>query len=228
MRRNFSMDEALQETIIGDRLTTFIDSLNWQLPEYLKEVERLALAEEVPIIRRSMQSLLIFLMGARQPEKMLEIGTAVGFSGMLLCHHAGENARLDTIEKVPQRIRAARENFARYGMDGRITLWEGDAAEVLEEMVAQGRNYDFIFMDAAKGQYLRFLPDILALLEPGGMLVTDNVLQGGDVLQSRYAITKRDRTIHKRMRQYLYTLTHSQGLNTVILPVGDGVTLTTV
>lgn len=222
------MDEALQETIIGDRLTTFIDSLNWQLPEYLKEVERLALAEEVPIIRRSMQSLLIFLMGARQPEKMLEIGTAVGFSGMLLCHHAGENARLDTIEKVPQRIRAARENFARYGMDGRITLWEGDAAEVLEEMVAQGRNYDFIFMDAAKGQYLRFLPDILALLEPGGMLVTDNVLQGGDVLQSRYAITKRDRTIHKRMRQYLYTLTHSQGLNTVILPVGDGVTLTTV
>jgi Predicted O-methyltransferase len=167
-------------------------------------------------------------MGARQPEKMLEIGTAVGFSGMLLCHHAGENARLDTIEKVPQRIRAARENFARYGMDGRITLWEGDAAEVLEEMVAQGRNYDFIFMDAAKGQYLRFLPDILALLEPGGMLVTDNVLQGGDVLQSRYAITKRDRTIHKRMRQYLYTLTHSQGLNTVILPVGDGVTLTTV
>ncbi len=228
MRRNFSMDEALQETIIGDRLTTFIDSLNWQLPEYLKEVERRALAEEVPIIRRSMQSLLIFLMGARQPEKMLEIGTAVGFSGMLLCHHAGENARLDTIEKVPQRIRAARENFARYGMDGRITLWEGDAAEVLEEMVAQGRNYDFIFMDAAKGQYLRFLPDILALLEPGGMLVTDNVLQGGDVLQSRYAITKRDRTIHKRMRQYLYTLTHSQGLNTVILPVGDGVTLTTV
>ena len=228
MRRNFSMDEALQETIIGDRLTTFIDSLNWQLPEYLKEVERRALAEEVPIIRRSMQSLLIFLMGARQPEKMLEIGTAVGFSGMLLCHHAGENARLDTIEKVPQRIRAARENFARYGMDGRITLWEGDAADVLEEMVAQGRNYNFIFMDAAKGQYLRFLPDILALLEPGGMLVTDNVLQGGDVLQSRYAITKRDRTIHKRMRQYLYTLTHSQGLNTVILPVGDGVTLTTV
>lgn len=228
MRRNFSMDESVQETIVGDRLTTFIDALNWQLPEYLKEVERRALAEEVPIIRRSMQSLLIFLMGARQPEEMLEIGTAVGFSGMLLCHHAGKNAHLDTIEKVPQRIRAARENFARYGLDQQIALWEGDAAEILEEMVARDRKYDFVFMDAAKGQYLHFLPSILALMKPGGMLVTDNVLQGGDVLQSRYAITKRDRTIHKRMREYLYALTHSEKLNTVILPVGDGVTLTTV
>ncbi len=228
MRQNFSMDEVVQEAIAGDRLTTFIDALNWQLPEYLKEVERRALAEEVPIIRRSMQSLLIFLMGARRPKEMLEIGTAVGFSGMLLCHHAGEDAHLDTIEKVPQRIRAAKENFAKYGLDRQINLWEGDAAGVLEDMTVKGRKYDVIFMDAAKGQYLRFLPSILELLMPGGMLVTDNVLQGGDVLQSRYAITKRDRTIHKRMREYLHILTHSQGLNTVILPVGDGVTLTTV
>lgn len=228
MRRNFSMDEAAQEAIVGERLTTFIDALNWQLPEYLKEAERRALAEEVPIIRRSMQSLLVFLMRARHPKEMLEIGTAVGFSGMLMCHHAGEDARLDTIEKVPRRIQAARENFARCGMDRQIALWEGDAAGVLEEMAAQGRKYDFIFMDAAKGQYLRFLPAILELLAPGGMLVTDNVLQGGDVLQSRFAIAKRDRTIHRRMREYLYILTHSEGLNTVILPVGDGVTLTTV
>ena len=228
MRQNFSMDESVQETIVGDRLTTFLDSLNWQLPEYLKEVERRALAEEVPIIRRSMQSLLSFLMRARQPDDILEIGTAVGFSGMLLCHYAGKNARLDTIEKVPQRIQAARENFARYGLDRQIDLWEGDAGKVLEEMVARGRKYDLVFMDAAKGQYLHFLPAILALMKPGGMLVTDNVLQGGDVLQSRYAMTKRDRTIHKRMREYLYVLTHSEELNTVILPVGDGVTLTTV
>jgi len=216
------------KSITGDRLTIFLDSLNWQLPEYLKEVERRALAEEVPIIRRSMQSLLIFLMRWVQPEEMLEIGTAVGFSGMLLCEHGGEKARLDTIEKVPQRIRAARENFARYGMARRITLWEGDALDVLKEMVAQDRKYDLIFMDAAKGQYMNFLSDILSLMRPGGMLVTDNVLQDGDVLQSRYAITKRDRTIHKRMREYLYTLTHSEELNTVILPVGDGVALTTV
>ena len=213
--------------IVEDRLTTFIDSLSWQLPDYLKEVEKRALAEEVPIVRRSMQSLLAFLVRARRPEKILEIGTAVGFSGMLLCEYAGEGTRLDTIEKVPQRIRAAKENFARYGKERQITLWEGDAVEVLGKLVAQGRKYDFIFMDAAKGQYLHFLPSILALLSPEGMLVTDNVLQEGDIIQSRYAITKRDRTIHRRMREYLYTLTHSEELNTVILPVGDGVTLTT-
>lgn len=213
--------------IVEDRLTTFIDSLNWQLPEYLKEVETQALAEEVPIIRRSMQSLLQFLMRDRKPERLLEIGTAVGFSGMLLCEYAGKDAVLDTIEKVPQRIEVAKMNFARYHKEEQITLLEGDATQVLEELVAKQKTYDFIFMDAAKGQYLHFLPSILALLKEDGMLVTDNVLQEGDIIQSRYAITKRDRTIHKRMREYLYTLTHSEHLNTVILPVGDGVTLTT-
>lgn len=213
--------------IVEDRLTTFIDSLNWQLPEYLKEVETQALAEEVPIIRRSMQSLLQFLMRDRKPERLLEIGTAVGFSGMLLCEYAGKDAVLDTIEKVPQRIKMAKMNFARYQKQEQITLLEGDATQVLEELVAKQKTYDFIFMDAAKGQYLHFLPSILALLKEDGMLVTDNVLQQGDIIQSRYAITKRDRTIHKRMREYLYTLTHSEHLNTVILPVGDGVTLTT-
>lgn len=213
--------------IVEDRLTTFIDSLNWQLPEYLKEVERQALAEEVPIIRRSMQSLLKFLMRERKPGELLEIGAAVGFSGMLLCEYAGEDARLDTIEKVPQRIEAARKNFARYHKEEQITLLEGDANGVLETLVAQKKTYDFIFMDAAKGQYLHFLPWILRLMRKDAMFVTDNVLQEGDIIQSRYAITKRDRTIHKRMREYLYTLTHTEGLNTVILPVGDGVTLTT-
>lgn len=213
--------------IVEDRLTIFIDSLNWQLPEYLKEVETQALAEEVPIIRRSMQSLLQFLMRDRKPERLLEIGTAVGFSGMLLCEYAGKDAVLDTIEKVPQRIKMAKMNFARYQKQEQITLLEGDATQVLEELVAKQKTYDFIFMDAAKGQYLHFLPSILALLKEDGMLVTDNVLQEGDIIQSRYAITKRDRTIHKRMREYLYTLTHSEHLNTVILPVGDGVTLTT-
>lgn len=213
--------------IVEDRLTTFIDSLSWQLPDYLKKLERRALAEEVPIVRRSMQSLLAFLVRDRQPEKILEIGTAVGFSALLLCEYAGEKAGLDTIEKVPRRIEAARENFACYDKEQQITLWEGDAVEVLEKLVSQDRKYDFIFMDAAKGQYLHFLPAILTLLDSEGMLVTDNVLQEGDIIESRYAITKRDRTIHRRMREYLYALTHSEELNTVILPVGDGVTLTT-
>lgn len=213
--------------IVEERLTTYIDSLNWQIPEYLKEVEKEALQDGVPIIRRSMQSLLGFLLRTRKPKAVLEIGTAVGFSAMLMSENIDQETTLDTIEKVPMRIVNAKTNFERYNKTERIHLMEGDALEVLEDLVAQGEKYDFIFMDAAKGQYMNFLQPILALLTKDGMLVTDNVLQEGDIIQSRYAITKRDRTIHGRMREYLYTLTHSEKLDSVIMPVGDGVSLTT-
>lgn len=213
--------------IVEERLTTYIDSLNWQIPAYLKEVEKEALADGVPIIRRSMQSLLGFLLRTRKPEAVLEIGTAVGFSAMLMRENMPAQAVLDTIEKVPMRIRAAKENFEKYNKSETIHLLEGDAKDVLEQLVKEKKQYDFIFMDAAKGQYMHFLPMILSLLTKDGMLVTDNVLQDGDIIQSRYAITKRDRTIHGRMREYLYALTHSEQLDSVIMPVGDGVTLTT-
>lgn len=211
--------------IVDERLTTYIDSLNWQIPEYLKEVEKEAIRQEVPIIRRSMQSLLGFLLRMRKPKAILEIGTAIGFSGMLMSEAAGEMAKIDTIEKVPMRLKEAKKNFKKYKKTEIIRLYEGDAAEVLRELVRAGKKYDFIFMDAAKGQYLNFLPSVLELLSEDGMFVTDNVLQDGDVIQSRYAITRRDRTIHGRMREYLYLLTHSKDLDTVILPVGDGVAL---
>ncbi len=211
--------------IVEERLTTYIDSINWQIPEYLKEVEKEALEHEVPIIRRSMQTLLGFLIRTRKPKAILEIGTAVGFSGMLMCEYAGQEAKLDTIEKVPMRLKEAKKNFKKYRKTEQICLYEGDAIEVLKELVKQEKKYDFIFMDAAKGQYLNFLPSVLALLSEHGMLVTDNVLQDGDVIQSRYAITRRDRTIHGRMREYLYLLTHSEELDTVVLPVGDGAAL---
>ncbi|MBR1741998.1 MAG: O-methyltransferase [Lachnospiraceae bacterium] len=209
------------------RLVTFIDTLSWQIPEELKILEKEALADEVPIIRRSMQSLLAFLIRMKRPERILEIGTAVGFSGILMLSYAGRDAHLDTIEKVPARIKGARENFKRFAVGDRVCLYEEDAEIVLKRLVSEKKKYDFIFMDAAKGQYESFLRPILEMLSEDGMLVTDNVLQNGDVLESRYAITKRDRTIHKRMRSFLYTLTHTEGWNTVILPVGDGVALTT-
>ncbi len=211
--------------IVDERLTTYIDSLSWQIPEYLKEVEKEALEKEVPIIRRSMQTLLCFLLRTRKPKAVLEIGTAVGFSGMLMRECLEEDAVLDTVEKVPARIKEAKRNFKKYQKTDVIRQYEGDAAEVLCQLVEEKKKYDFIFMDAAKGQYVHFLPSVLSLLVEGGMLVTDNVLQDGDIIQSRYAVTRRDRTIHGRMREYLYLLTHSEEWETVILPVGDGVAL---
>ena len=214
--------------IVNERLVTYLDSLTWQIPEPMQELEQWALQKEVPIIRRSMQSLLLFMLRLRQPKHVLEIGTAVGFSALLMRSELLPDATLDTIEKVPIRIKCAKENFERYGKNDRITLYEGDAVDVLKKLAAEGRKYDFIFMDAAKGQYLNFLEPVLDMLTDDGLLVTDNVLQDGDIIQSRYAITKRDRTIHGRMREYLYFLTHSERFKTVVLPVGDGAALSQV
>ena len=208
--------------IIDESMAVFIDSLSWNIPQYLKEVEKAAIADEVPIIRRSMQSLLSFLLKMKKPEAVLEIGAAVGFSSMLISEYVSKDTVIDTIEKVPVRIRDARKNYENCGKTDRINLIEGDAAEVLKELVEKGNKYDFIFMDAAKGQYMNFLEYIEKLITDDGMLVTDNVLQEGEIIESRYAVTRRDRTIHGRMREYLFYLTHSEKFDTVILPVGDG------
>ena len=208
--------------VIDERMLTFIDSMNSANTPLLDEIETYARETDVPIIRRSMQQLMKFLMATRRPRNILEVGTAIGFSALLMSEYAPADSHITTIEKYEKRIPVARENFRKAGREEQITLLEGDAADILKELEGE---YDLIFMDAAKGQYIHFMPQILRLLAPDGMLVSDNVLQDGDVTESRFAVTRRNRTIHSRMRDYLYELTHHPQLETVILPVGDGVTL---
>ncbi len=208
--------------IIDERLFTFINSFDKGNSAFLDELEKEAKRDYVPIIRKDMQNLLRFLLRLKRPLKILEVGTAVGFSALLMAENTMEECKITTIENYEKRIPIARENFKRDNMEHRITLLEGDATEILKEL---NDTYDFIFMDAAKGQYLNFLPDLLRLLSEDGMLVSDNVLQDGDLMESRYAVTRRNRTIHSRMRDYLYELKNNPALETVILPVGDGVTI---
>lgn len=210
--------------IVDERLVTYINSLDTGNTRILDAVEREALDSYVPIIRKEMQSFLKFLLAMKKPARILEVGTAVGFSAILMAEYDPVPCQIITIENYEKRIPIARENFKRAGKEAQITLLEGDAAEVLKTLEGP---YDFIFMDAAKGQYIHFLPEILRLLARDGVLVSDNVLQDGDVIESRFAVTRRNRTIHKRMREYLYTLTHSEELVTAVLPVGDGITLST-
>ena len=210
--------------IIDERMSTFIDSLGKGNAPWLDEIERDAVEAQIPVIRKSTQELLKFLLALSKPKNILEVGTAIGFSALLMSEYGRPDCHITTIEKYEKRILIAKENFRRFGREGRITLLEGDAAEVLKALDVP---YDMIFMDAAKGQYIHFLPEVLRLLTPGGILISDNVLQDGDVIESRFAVTRRDRTIHARMREYLYVLTHTPGLKTVVLPVGDGVTLST-
>lgn len=209
--------------ITGDeRLNAFIDSLDTGNTPFLNEIEKEAKETNVPIIRTQVQSLLKLLLAMRKPATILEVGCAIGFSALLMSEYGPEDCHITTIEKYEKRIPVARENFRRAGKEERITLLEGDAVEILQKMTGA---YDMIFMDAAKGQYIHFLPDVLRLLAPGGILLSDNVLQDGNILESRFAVTRRNRTIHSRMREYLYELKHHPQLETVILPVGDGVTL---
>ena len=206
--------------IVDERIVTFINSLETENSIILEDIEKEALAASVPIIRKEMQSFLKVLLSIQKPTCILEVGTAVGFSALLMSEYAPQGCTITTIENYEKRIPIARENFRRAGKEGQITLIEGDAAEVLKKL---GGTYDFIFMDAAKAQYIHYLPEVLRLLKNGGVLVSDNCLQEGNVIESRFAVERRDRTIHARMREYLYEIKHNEQLITSILPLGDGV-----
>lgn len=205
-----------------ERVSAYINSLDMGNSEFLNQIEQQAHKDYVPVIRRETQVFLKTMLAAKRPGRILEVGTATGFSALLMKTCNPVPCQITTIENYAKRIPAARENFRLAGCEEDITLLEGDAQDILRELDGP---YDLIFMDAAKGQYLSFLPEVERLLAPGGFLISDNVLQEGDVTQSRYAVTRRNRTIHSRMREYLYTLTHSDSFTTVILPIGDGVTL---
>ena len=208
--------------IVDERMVTYINSLDMGNTPLLNEIEKEAKADLVPVIRREMQSFLKVLLAIHRPLRVLEVGTAVGFSALLFCEYGPENMQVTTIEKYEKRIPIARENFRRAGRENQITLLEGDAADILKELQ---ESYDLIFMDAAKGQYIHFLDDVLRLMNPGSVLVSDNVLQGGDIIESHYAVERRNRTIYKRMREYLYELKHNDKLLTSVIPLGDGVTV---
>ena len=208
--------------VVDERIRTFINSLDTQNSEILEVIEKEALDTYVPIIRKEMQSFLKVLLKIQKPMSILEVGTAVGFSALLMSEYMPEGGHITTIENYDKRIPIARANFKRAGREDMITLIEGDALEVMKDMEG---SYDMIFMDAAKGQYINYFPHVMRLLKKGGLIISDNVLQDGDIIESRYAIERRNRTIHGRMRDYLYELKHNDELVTSIIPLGDGVAL---
>ena len=211
--------------IVKDRIRDYLHSLESSQGVLLDTIEEEALKAYVPIIKRETASLLRTMVAALKPAQILEIGTAVGYSALLMCQAMPRECHITTIEKYGKRIPVARGNFKKAGEESRITLLEGDADELLKEL--EGRNFDLVFMDAAKGQYLHWLPLLLKFMPVGAVLISDNVLQDGDIVESRFAVQRRNRTIHSRMREYLHTLKHMEELETAVIPIGDGVTIST-
>lgn len=202
-----------------ERIDSFIESMEEADPPFLQLLEKEASKERVPIIRPRTKGLLRFMIEMASPMKILEVGTAVGYSALVMDYYAPEGCHITTIEKMEVRIEKARENFEKYGASERITLLEGDAGDILPSLTGP---FDLIFMDAAKGQYIHFLPHAKRLLKKGGLLISDNILQEEEVLDSRFAVTRRNRTIHKRMREYLHAITSDPDYRTLVLELGDG------
>jgi len=211
--------------IVDNRITEYLHSLETSRGELLDTIEKKAIEDGVPIIRSETAALLRSLTAALRPENILEIGTAVGYSALQMCQVMPANCHITTIEKYEKRIPEAKENFRKAGEESRITFLEGDADMWLKEL--KGKQFDLVFMDAAKGQYLNWLPLLLDLMPVGAVLISDNVLQDGDVVQSRFAVQRRNRTIHSRMREYLYEFKHMEEFETAVIPIGDGVTIST-
>ena len=208
--------------IVDERMVTYIRSLEVPESAVIEAIEQEALRDRVPIIRKEMQSFLKVLLMIKRPMRILEVGAAVGFSSILMSEYMPEGGHITTIDNYDKRIPIARANFKRAGKEEQIDLIEGDALEVMHGLEGP---YDLIFVDAAKGQYIHYLPEVMRLLGTDGVLVSDNVLQEGDIIESRFAVERRNRTIHSRMREYLYELKHHDQLQTSIIPLGDGVAL---
>jgi len=211
--------------ITDERTEVYIESLDSGNTQLLEEIEAEALRDGVPIIRRSSQSMLKFLLASNRPLRILEVGAAVGFSAIFMATYGPEDLHITTIENYEKRIVKAHDNIKKAQMEDRITLIEGDALEAMESLNKNQTKFDMIFIDAAKAQYINYLPLAKEMLEKGGILVSDNVLFDGDIVQSRYAVRRRDRTIHARMREFLKTLTDDKDMVTTVLPIGDGMTL---
>ena len=205
------------------RISEYLHSLERDGDELLCSMRSYASLHDVPIIRIETESFIRTMLKIIRPEHILEIGAAIGYSS--ICMAKACDADIITVENYDKRISAARANIAKAGLEGRIKLVERDAGELLKDLYAEGRSFDFIFLDAAKGQYPVWLPDIMKLMHPGSVLLADNVLQECTVTESRYTVPRRERTTHERMREFLFLIKHNERIESSVLNVGDGVSV---
>ena len=209
--------------IVDERIVSYMNSLEQENNQVLTDIEKEAHRDSVPIIRKEMESFLRVMLSIKRPTKILELGTAIGYSAILMSECIDQEGKIITIENYDKRIPIAKANIERAGKNDVIQLLEGDALEIMPTL--EENQFDFVFMDAAKDQYIHFLPEVLRLMKDGAVLITDNVLQEGDLIQSKYMVRRRDRTIHKRMREYLEVVKKHPELETSIVPIGDGITV---
>ena len=233
-----------------ERIRNFILSYTSDNGGVLCHIRKKAEEDGVPIIRKDTEDFLKVMIRMIKPKRILEIGTAVGYSSIFfaetlqslykeditdktdVANNINEANKsdwfIDTCELDGDRIETAKKNIEAAGYDGKITIHEGDACDSLKKLIEDSRKYDLIFIDAAKAQYMDYINLSMKLSDKNTTIITDNIFGDGDVLESHFLVDKRDRTIHDRMREYVYYITHSDGLETALVPIGDGIAVSIV
>ena len=217
-------NEMMHRPVVKEELLDFMRTQQKKLPGELGKLEEEAHVAEVPVIPHETVVFLKFLLGQLQPERILEIGAAIGFSSSVMATTIGENAHVTTIDRFDVMIEKAKKNYERLGLTDKVTLLEGQAADILPELSGP---YDFIFMDSAKAKYIEFLPECLRLLRKGGVLMVDDIFQGGTILLPDEEIPRGKRAIHRKLNEFLRVVMDHPDLTSTILPLGDGVILMT-
>ena len=209
----------MRRPVVKEEIVEFLRQRQKQVSGSLKELENFARKENIPIIPHETVAYFRFLMETIQPKNILEIGTAIGFSALLMAQHA-PNAKIKTIDRNPEMISFAKENFAKFDSRKQITLLEGDAVDILSTLTG---TYDFVFMDSAKSKYIVFLPEILKHLEVGGVVVLDDVFQGGDIAKDIMEVRRGQRTIYRGLQRLFEATLDNPGLTASLIPLGDGI-----
>ncbi|MCH0057596.1 O-methyltransferase [Enterococcus faecium] len=217
-------NEMMHRPVVKEELLDFMRTQQKKLPGELGKLEEEAHVAEVPVVPHETVVFLKFLLGQLQPERILEIGAAIGFSSSVMATTIGENAHVTTIDRFDVMIEKAKKNYERLGLTDKVTLLEGQAADILPELSGP---YDFIFMDSAKSKYIEFLPECLRLLRKGGVLMVDDIFQGGTILLPDEEIPRGKRAIHRKLNEFLRVVMDHPDLTSTILPLGDGVILMT-
>ncbi len=205
--------------VTDDNINSYLRTIQPHYDGVLGEIEKESRDAQVPVIPHETARLLSVLLTMKKPKNILEVGTAVAFSSGLMSRYLQDGGTITTIDRYELMLKDARKNIARMGLEDTIKILEGDAADILPTLTGP---YDVIFLDAAKGQYSAFLPHCLRLLPVGGLLIVDDVLQGGDIAKTRFSVPRRQRTIHKRLRNFLWDISHNDALESSIVPIGDG------
>ncbi len=186
----------------------------------LEKIKEKALENHIPIIMDDTLEVIAKILTEKKPKRILEIGTAVGYSAMCFSKYLAEDGSIDTIERDEERIEEAKQNFKKVKVENKINLYEGDAVEILPTL---NEKYDVVFIDAAKGKYPFFLKEALRMLKQDGIIFADNILYKGYVM-SDYNKHKQ-RTAVRNLREYIKETTENPNLKTEILEVGDGLAI---